>query len=55
MQGLSHTKLFGKVFMIYLIAIPCIVKKTLNPFSYIPKPENDNEINVVWKNVCYEI
>ena len=43
-----HTKLLGKVFMICLIAIPCIAKKILSPLSYIPKFENDiNEINLV--------
>ena len=49
LQDLSHIKLLKKVFMIYLIAISCIVNENLNLVLYMPVSENDiNETNLAY-------
>ena len=47
--GLESCKLLEKVFTIYLIAAPCIVKgKNVNLLSYMPTSQNHiNKINLV--------
>ena len=41
-HDLCHENLLEKVFMIYLIAIPGIIKKNLDPISYIYLIKNDS-------------